>query len=292
MTDTTEYRGFQCKMGIGTTSTVDLPLIFETEDVKRTQKYENDAGITGTVQEYNEHARVVMEEFAGPITLPCTPDNLRYLLPPVLGAAASGTSFPLAETIPDRYLTIDRGAKVYTYFGKFGKMVIKGQAGQIVKMTVDFMGYSYSVGDAGTFPSLSLPTNPPYAMQDLTLTLESIARKASDFELTIDRAPEAVQRNALGPDVIQATRLAVLLSCTNPWHLDNYDLMTTTGAAGSVALTNGTVSCTFSIAKLLADQADPTAAAGKTGLLPAKLNLQGKRTSSTAILVVTNDYTP
>lgn len=38
----TEYRGFQCKMGIGTTSTVDLPLIFESENIARSQKYEDD----------------------------------------------------------------------------------------------------------------------------------------------------------------------------------------------------------------------------------------------------------
>jgi len=287
----TEYRGFQCKMGIGTTSTVDLPLIFESENIARSQKYEDDRGITGTVQEYNEHARVTEEDYSGTIELPCTPDNLRYLLPPVLGAAASGTSFPLAETVPARYLSIDRGARVFTYLGYFGKMVIKGQAGQKIRMSVDFVGKSLSVDSAGTFPSLSMPTNPPYAFQDVTLSLESSSRKPNDFELTIDRALDAVRRNALAPDIIQATALKVMLASTIQWNDDNYDILTTTGAAGSVTLTNGGLSCTFSMATLLADQKDPSIP-DKTSLVPLKVNLQAKRTSSTAILVVTNDYTP
>lgn len=292
MTTNDETIGAKCKMGIGATSTVDLPLNFDSEDVKVAQEWSADSGCVGTTQEYAEHARIVSKKGGGTINLDATPYNLRYLLPCVLGGVPSGTSYPLAETVPERYLTIDRGFKVFTYFGKFSKMVLKFSPGQKVKMSVDFKAYSVTEDVAGSFPSLSIPTDPPYVCSDAALTLVGSARVMRDGELTIDRAIDEIQANDLGPDALLETALKVMLTCTNPWNEDHSDILESDGAAGSIVMTNDGLSASFSIAKLLCDRADPTASGGKKSPVPMKLNLEGKRTASTAILVVTNDHTP
>ena len=287
-----ETFGHAEKMGIGSTSTVDVPLVFYTEDIKKTIERADDAGITGTQLEYFEHDRIVQENYGGSISLPCTPKNLAAFLPYILGGNVSGTSFPYAETVPAFYISIDRGYKVFTYYGKLSKMTIEGKAGSKIDMTVEFVGSSVDVGASGSFPSLSVPTDAAYVFAEAALTLLASARKINDFKLTIDRMLDAVYRNALAPDAIDSAGFMLGLECSNPWDSTHYDLLEETGAAGSLVLTNGGCSCTWSVAKLVPKRMDPTGAGGKKARIPLKLDLIGKRTSSTTLVTVTNDSTP
>src|SRR6185369_10952800 len=103
---------------------------FLHESVRATRTILDTSGIRGTRSHAVERTRTGTYSVAGRIVLQPTPEELAHLLPRILGAAASGTNYAVAETLPDFYLSIDRGAKVFTYAGcKIVKATFFGNEG-------------------------------------------------------------------------------------------------------------------------------------------------------------------
>jgi hypothetical protein len=269
------------------------PYEFVSEKLRKQGQILDTSGIRGTRSHASERTREGTYEVSGSITLHASPAMLDNLLPRILGAAESTDTFDLAETIPEFQVMVDRVAKVFTYQGcKIDRATFRGSAGGLVELSLDILGKTESVGNAGTFPSLTLPTDPPYVMQDGVLTLLASARKFTDFEIVIDNALASRFSNSQTATDISPTDRIVTFRCSNPYTSDETDLyeQALAGAAATLVFTNGGYSTTFSFATLQFPDLSPVVA-GK-GEIPLTLEGIARKSGSTAELIVTHDSAP
>lgn len=293
MTDT-GVSGFSARMCFQAASPIDTtatPVAFLSENLALKGELIRSQGTYGTRSYHKERTRVGNQVVAGTIEVEITPPLLVFLLPRILGADASGTTFALAETLPAFQIMIDRGTDVFTYADcVISKATFKGAAGGQVTLSLDILGVSETVG--GSFPSLTTPIDQPYIFSDGALSLASTAYQMMDFELSVDNKCEARWTNSN-----TATRIApvnmreVALALTTPFTSTEYARYAPAiaGIAGSVTITNGTVSCLFSMVNLQAPPESPTVTS--KGEVPMKLNYMASMSGTTKELIVTNDST-
>ena len=165
---------------------------------------------------------------------------LDTLLPYICGTAESANVFALADTIPEFYLMIDRGAKVFTYSGcRIAKATFSGTKGDFLFLDLDIEAETETVGDAGTYPALTVPTEKPYLFADGVLTLQSSTRVFENFSLTIENQlnTELFGNNLTRYDIPLINRV-ITLATDHPWDTDNTDLIKQDldGAAGTLVV--------------------------------------------------------
>lgn len=292
-----ENYGHQAKMCVDSVAPIDtssIPIIFDSETLSAAYEILSEDGMTGTRSRTSERTREGAGEIKGQITLSFTPTSMAFFLQYALGAAPSGTTYALAETIPTFVLCIDKVAKVITYSGcKISKMTIKGSKGSpMIKATLDIVATGASVGNAGSFPSLTVPTDPPYVFWEGVLTLQGATRQHSDVEIIIDNMLEGNESNEQVASEFNPTDRVITVNGTSPFNSTEIDVFNQgiAGAAGSYALTNGGYSTTFTFGNLKAKRNHP-GVAGKKSKISTKLEMQAFMTGSTRELVVTHDST-
>ena len=290
-----ESYGHQAKMCVDSVAPIDtnsIPIIFDSETMSAEFEILVEQGITGSRSEYSDRVREGACVISGQVTLSATPVSLGFFLQYAMGGVPSGTSYTLAETIPSFVMCIDKVAKVITFTGcKIGKMTLKGsKSSPIVKVTLDIVATGWSVGDAGTFPSLTVPSDPPYVFWEGVLTLQSSARQHSDVEIIIDNALEANEANEQIASEYNPTTRMVLVNGTCPFNSTEIAVFNQgiAGASGSYVLTNGGYSTTFTFANLKAKKKTP-GVPGKVSRISLPLEMQSFRTSGALELAVTHD---
>jgi len=262
-----------------------------SENLKKTGTILDTNGIRGTRSHASERTAAGTYAIGGQITLHPTPAVLDLLLPRILGANASGTTFALADTLPEFDVLVDRGAKRFVYGScKIGKATFTGSAGQLIQLVLDIVGKTETVS-ATSFPSITAPTDSPYVFHQGALTLVSSARQFFDFEAVIDNVLATRFANSESATDISPTDRIVSLKATTPFTSDEVDLYNQAllGSAGSLAFTNGGRSVTFTYGKLQFPDNSPVVA-GKEEI-PLTLDGIARMTSTTRELVVTNDST-
>jgi hypothetical protein len=270
------------------------PYEFVSESVQKKGKILDTAGIRGTRSHHVARTRPGTYEVGGSITLHPSPADLDLLLPRILGAAESADTFNLAETLPAFGILIDRVAETFEYTDcKVGKATFKGSAGGLVELTLEILGAAEITGTA--FPSLTLATSAaaaPYVFSDGVLTLLSAARKLMDFELVIDNGLNARFTNSQSATSITPQDRTITLKTTNPFTADEADLydQANEGAAGTLVLTNGAMSTTFTFAALQVPAMSPVV--GGKQEIPLVLEMTARMSGSTRELVVTHDSAP
>lgn len=289
--------GFQVKVamidalpfGIGAT-----PFEITSESLKLVTEIANTQGMYGTRQQHKERSRVAKNVVSGQISFHVSPAMMVYLLPKILGAAAVGTTFALAETLPSFVIQIDRVTKVFNYTGCYvNKATFKGTAGGLITLTLDILGTAEAIVAAGGGQSLTTPIDPPFVMSDSVLTLGGSAYSMMDFDLTIDNKLQARWTNALGATRIAPTDLMeVMLSLTMPYTATEVGLYDggITSIAATLVMTNGGYVTTFTLPALQAPTESPVT--GGKGEIPFILNYQARMTSTTNCIEVTHDSTP
>ena len=292
-----ESYGHQCSMCVDSVAPIDtssIPIIFDSETLSANYEIVNEDGISGTRSRTTERTREGAGTISGQITLSFTPVSMAFFLQYAMGGTPSGTSYTLAETIPSFVLCIDKKAKVITYSGcKINKISIKGsKSSPMVKATLDIVATSVSVGNAGTFPALTMPTDPPYMFWDGVLTLQSASRQHSDIEIMLDNALQPNESNEQVPSEYNPTDRIITLNGNSPFNSTEIDLFNqaVAGAAGSYVLTNGNYSTTFTFGNVKAKKNHP-GISGKSARVPLKLEMQAFKTGSTMELAVTHDST-
>jgi len=306
MTPTTASMGHQAKLGTkteatyGTAVTVDQAFVFVSENIVKRGVIVERTGLRGTRSHQADDTRIGPYTVGGRLVLEPTPQDLAIWLPRILGGSPSGTTYPLAETLPSFTLAIDRVAKVFAYAGcKVNRAVLQGSQGGLLRLSLDIVAQSESVAAAGTFPSLSLSNAPPYIFSDLSLTLASTAREVKQFELTVDNGlvTDRFMNSIVIVNAPEGDR-TITLNTTHAWAAANTDLyaQALAGAAGSLQLTNalgGTpptgYQTTFSFATLQVPDRSPSVP-GRDELL-LNLEMLARRVGSTAELSVTHDST-
>ncbi len=215
------------------------------ESLKETAEIIETNGMTGTTDHNKERTREGLKRVSGSIKIACSRLALDALLPYICGTPEASDVFALADTIPDFYLMIDRGAKVFTYSGcRIAKATFSGAKGDLLFLDLEIEAETETIGNAGTFSPLTNPTEKPFLMADGVLTLQGSSRVFEKFSLTIENKlnTELFGNNLNRYDIPLIDRI-ITLQTDHPWDTDNTDLVKQAldGAAGSLVFTNAEV---------------------------------------------------
>lgn len=249
-------------------------------------------GLRGTRSHRADDTRQGPYKVSGALRLEPTPDDLTFLFPWILGGAPSGSTYPLAETLPSFSLQVDRLAGVFTYAGcKINRATFRGAKGGIVSLDLDIVGKAETVGAAGSFAAPAVAASQskgPYILAgDTSLILNGVSREVADFQLVIDNGL-ATDRfmNSLTVVSLPENDRRVSLRTSHAFASQNIDLynQALAGAAGSLILSNGASSTTFNFATLQVPAQSPTAASRAEIMLV--LEMIARETGSTPELSV------
>jgi len=266
--------------------------IFASESIgKRAVIVERD-GIRGTRSHVAGDTRQGPYRVAGTLILEPTPADLAIWLPRILGGTPTSGTYPLADTLPSFSLSVDRVAQVFIYSGcKVDKATFHGAKGGLVQLSLDIVGQSETVADAGSFPSLtpSIEEGPYIFAGDPVLTLNSTVREVAEFELSIHNALVTDRfMNTLTVVNLPEGDRAITLRTKHAWASQNTDLynQALAGASGTLAFTNGSSSTTFSFGTLQVPAASPNTAGKREIML--QLDMVARKTGGTLELSVSN----
>lgn len=235
--------GTYSKLGIGTTSTVDKRIRFKQETFVAKGEVLFGEGITGTLDSQIEFCRNGAIRVAGPVEMTPNAVELSYLLEWIMGGTPTGTpavAYPLtqANTLPEKYVTIDRVAKVFTYDGvKVSKATFKASQGGPLDLSLDLIGKTETVATAGSFPAISINTgNGPFIFQDLVLSIGGTTVKPKELTVTVDNMLTADRfLNSQTVVTIDQPDRKITLDTMVPYG-DYYAIYSTLGASGLAAV--------------------------------------------------------
>lgn len=275
--------------------TSSIPVEFISEDLRKREEILDTNGIRGTRSHARERTRSGRNVINGTIRLHASPVLLDNLLPHILGGSESIDVFAVAETIPDFQIMIDRQTKVFTYTDcRVSRAIFRGsmQSGQFLELDLEVEAGGETVGNSGTFPSLTMPTDPPWIFSDAVITALSTTRCPFDFEITIDNVLDPNRFvNAVNRKSLPALDRIVSVRMTTPYSTDEEDLyqQALAGAAFSAVFTNAdqnTEVLTISCGTVQFPDISP-AAGGKVEI-PLELDGIARSVGSTKEIEITN----
>lgn len=185
--------GYQAQLGIDSANPVTQRFDFQTENLVADEDFVDCNGLRGTRSRDASRVRQGNYRVHGPIHLQPSAAELALLLPWILGTAGAGSptaTFALADALATRYVSIDRGLKVPTYAGvAVDRCTIRGAQNRAIDVMLDCVGQTETLGNSGSFPSLSIETTTaPFMFTDLALSVGGSTYDIKDFELVIDNA--------------------------------------------------------------------------------------------------------
>ena len=284
------------KMGMGAADPVTQAIEFLNEGLQKRGQIVETAGIRGTRSHPKERTREGTFTIDGQISMNPCPDELDFLLPYIVGGSESSDDFPLAETLPEMYISVDRIAKVFTYAGcKVNKATFRGREGQLLELSLEIMGKTEAVANSGTFPALTLTTAPPYIFHDCVMTIEATAYQIFDWEIVIDNKLNGQRfTNSQSRTDIPAMDREVTVTVTVPYTSTEADLHDKashkTGVAATCVFTNGARSLTFTTPALQKASESPTVPS-RDQEIRLRLGFTARSSGGTAELTINNDPT-
>jgi Phage tail tube protein len=286
--------GVLSKLGLGAASPVSEAYEFLSESVRAEKTILDTSGIRGTRSHPKERTRIGVYRVGGRIVMQPTPEELANLLPRILGAAAAGQNYDLAEGLPEFFCTVDRVTRVFTYAGcKVVRATFQSSEGQPLELALDIVGKTETVAAAGSFPAIAPGLTAPYVMMDGVLTLLGGSRQFSQFELVIENTPLANRfMNSVTVTDVPIIDRQVTLKTLHPFTAANADLydQALAGAAGTLAFTNGGYATTFSFANLQSPAISPVVSG--RGELMLEVRMTAKKSGATNEVAVAHDATP
>lgn len=246
------------------------PFEFISESLQMIQTHANTQGVRGTRSRLAPRTRIVTEQISGSLVLNPSVTELDRLWPRILGGATSVGVTDVADTLPEFQVMVDRVTKVFTYAGcRVSRATLSGTQGQPLSVTLDIEGETESVGNAGTFPAITIDTDTMFVFSDITLTLDSVAREVTTFSLVIDNVLDTGRYlNSVTRAEIPAQDRQVTLDVTIPYTTDADDLhdLAIAGIDGSLAWADGSTTYTFDFGNLKSAARSPVVS-GKTEIL-------------------------
>ncbi len=184
---------YASQIGVDTIAAVAFRYDFQSSSVSADEDFLDTNGLRGTRERAIERVRAGNRRIGGTVVLEPTALELSRLLPWILGGTPTGSAtatltFPLADVIPTRWVVVDKVAKVATYDSVVvNRATISGSQGEPLRISLDLIGGDESIGNAGSFPSLSLDiTTQPFIFTDLALSINGATTKTKNIEITID----------------------------------------------------------------------------------------------------------
>jgi len=237
------------------------PFEFVSSTLKMQQSHVRSEGIRGTRQRRSERVRISQEAVSGNIVMNPSVTELDLLWTRILGGTVATGVTDVAETLPEFWILRDDVSKVHTFNScRVARATFSGTQGQPIQLTLDIEGEDETIGNAGTAPALTLDTDNFFIFSDLTLTLQSTARKFRQFTLVIDNMLDVNRfNNSLTRTEIATQDMEVTLSVEAPYTVDNTDLedQAIAGAAGILVVTDAVTTYTFDFANVKSESEGP-----------------------------------
>lgn len=212
-------------------------LEFVSENIVLSEEIVRTDGIRGTRMRDSANAAVGPRRVSGTIAFVVTRKWLDLVLPAVLGANESSNVFNVAETIPDFYLLIDKGADVELVGPcKASTLTLSWDTG-VLNGTLAIEAEDMVGGQ--TWPAgLTQPNqSKPYVYSDLgDITIDGTARVPFGGEIVIDNLLSSDQfgNSLTREDLIIATDRDVRLAIDVSGDSSNADLLDHVGSVGVV----------------------------------------------------------
>lgn len=280
--------------GIGANATVDQRFDFRSESLGLVEEVLNANGVRGTRSHSVERTRASLQRIGGSIELQPSAVEWGYFLPWIFGGG-NATAPTLADTLSAKYVSFDRITKVFTYGGcKVDRATIRATQGNVVSLSLDIVGMNVTVGNAGSFPSLSLDTSTyPFIFSDLVISVGGTTLTPKDFTLTISNGIDRERFFNSNTLASAETRdRTITFSCMLPYGDMSglYNGGPPPGAVMNATFTNGNTSLVFNAPALVFMRDDPNIPGRDEIMLPISGRLF--QSGSTKELLCTLDNTP
>jgi hypothetical protein len=284
---------------------------FLTENIAKKGRHGGNNGIRGTLARQIFRRRQLAAYFHGSVNMYVSPSDFAFLLLNVMGYTESpaGTFVPSTAASPELpYFGIQvfREARTFEIKNcKLNSWTLRSRAPDfgdegepdMCYLTLDVIGSEENNNATfpGTPPAIGTTAlaDTPYTFQDGVYTLSAAARAVEEFTLKETYNVKAKYANELFPHSLRATDRIVQARFKVPYNATNLDLygQAVTGAAGSIVLTNSTVSTSITFGKLSVYDQSPTASQGKQQVA---LEVEGHvlADGATPELTIVNDKTP
>ena len=264
------------KLGIDTVSTVTKRFDYKSENLVMDEEMVDGNGVRGTRSRDVSRVRPGLQKIAGPISLQPNAVEMALLLEWIMGASPSGSptvTYALADTLPSRYVVIDRVIKVHSYAGcKVDQAVFKCSQGDPLSLDLSVLALTESVGNAGTFPSLSIDTaNGPWIFSDLVLTVNATALLVKECTINVNNFLDKDRYfNSLTLTSAETLDREVGFSCMVPYgdHQALYGASGSGGLSGTAVWTNGAAVLTMTFGKIVLPRKTPGTPGRKELMLP------------------------
>lgn len=231
---------YATQLGIHTADPVTARFDFQRESLVQAVEHRDTNGLRGTRSHSVERNLESLKRVGGQIVLQPNVVELGLVLPWIFGTAGSGSgtvTYALADTIPTRYVAIDRVAKVFTYAGVgVDTATFSASQGEPLELSLDCFGQTETVGNAGTFPALSIDlTTKPWMFHNLVLSIASTTYNCRDFSCTVRNFIDSDRFfNSQTLTAVSAMDREITISATLPYG-DATAVYTSGMAAGGVA---------------------------------------------------------
>jgi hypothetical protein len=164
---------------------------FVSENLALDQEHIYEPGIRGTRLKPAERLRDGRKTPGGTIVMHPTYAELVDLLPRIVSAASAQSgynTYTVSDTQPAAYdVTVDRIAKVFRYTGcRTSRATFRGSPGRPLELTLEVEALTEVIGNAGTFPSLTISGTPPFVWHDGVVTIGGTTYQCFEWECTID----------------------------------------------------------------------------------------------------------
>lgn len=247
--------GYTSKLAISATTTFAIQYEFLNSSLKMTTAPMISEGLRGTRSRISERTRYGNKAVGGSISMQPTPTELSTLLPWILGGNASGTTYPLAETLPERYVALetDPSIKWQRFSGcKVARATFAASEGNPLSLSLDLLGKDEEMQTAGTFASLTPDNDSPFMFYDSSGGFEYAGDvyAIKSFQLVIDNALEAKFYNSRTATSILPRDRVVSLSLTAELTSSNRTTMVEgaeTATMAEIIFTKGTQSLVFTM---------------------------------------------
>lgn len=247
--------------------------------------------LRGTRSHGSERVRRGTRRVDGTLLFAPSAVDLVTLLPLCFGGTPSGTSYPLAETLPVSDWMAYRDGTIYHYNGVVVETAtFSAQEGGPMTLSMTVVGKDEVAEGSMGSAAIDLTTQ-PFTLMDAAVSVASGAREVSGFELTVRNTLEVKYRNSLTPTQIVTIDREVSLSLPISLGTDSALYGSAlAGVAATITLTNGAVSLAFSMTKVQAPRAELPL--GQRGILDFPWRGIARKDGSTNELTCTLDSTP
>lgn len=277
---------------LNSASPITTRIDYQSESLAAREEFLNTNGLRGTRSHDIERVRQGVRRIGGTLNLQPTAVELAGLLQWILGGAPSGTTYPLADTLPFRTVAIDRNGGYFEYTGcKVARATFRASQGEPLNLALDLVGQDEST--SGSFPVLSIDTTTgPFIFTDCVLSVNAVTAAAREFELTIDNRIDADRFfNSQTLTAVNPIDREIMFRTRVPY--GDYTTLYNTGVGGvavAATFTNAATSLAFSMAKVPLPRQSPTV----PGREEVMLDLAGRayRSGATLELVTVLDSTP